>query len=59
MEIIKLSAIEIASKIKSNEITAIDVAYAFIKQIKSVENSIDAFLYFNINIYTVLLIIML
>jgi aspartyl-tRNA(Asn)/glutamyl-tRNA(Gln) amidotransferase subunit A len=49
MDIIKLSAVEIALKIQQREITAMDTAQAFIKQIKKVEDCVDAFLYFNEN----------
>ncbi len=47
MEIIKLSAVDIAKKIKSVEITSVDAAKLFIARIKANENIINAFLYFN------------
>ena len=47
MDIIKLSAIEIAEKIKLGDITAVDTAKAYIAQIKKVEKTINAYLYFN------------
>ncbi len=47
MDILKLSATEIASKIASGEITAVDAAKAYIEQIKKVESKVDAYLYFD------------
>ena len=49
MDIIKLSATDIAAKIASGEITAVDAAKAFIEQIKKSESKVDAYLYFNEN----------
>ncbi|MCK5128417.1 MAG: Asp-tRNA(Asn)/Glu-tRNA(Gln) amidotransferase subunit GatA [Clostridiales bacterium] len=47
MDIIKLSAIEIAEKIKLGDITAVAAAKAYIAQIKKVEKTVNAYLYFN------------
>jgi len=47
MDIIRLSAIDIAAKIATGEITAVDAAKAYIAQIKKVEKKVDAYLYFN------------
>jgi aspartyl-tRNA(Asn)/glutamyl-tRNA(Gln) amidotransferase subunit A len=47
MDIIRLSATDIAQKIADGEITAVDAAKAYISQIKAVEGKVDAYLYFN------------
>ena len=47
MDIIRLSATDIAKKIADGEITAVDAAKAYIAQINAVEGKVDAYLYFN------------
>ena len=47
MDILKLSATDIAAKIVGGEITAVDAAKAYTAQIKAVEGKVDAYLYFN------------
>ncbi len=47
MDILKLSAPEIAEKIAAGEITAVDAANAYITQIKKVEENVDAYLHFD------------
>lgn len=47
MDILTLSATDIAAKIRGGELTAVDAAKAYIAQIESKEKIVDAFLYFN------------